>query len=209
METYRAGGTVSPAFTGILRNTACVTPPESTTKVCATDETLIVAAPPGVTAICIIPSGSPFAGQTNTKVFVISNGGPRAQGDNPGPEFVDSLPAGLTLVGATASSGTITTVGNTVSWDGSIPVGGTVTVEITAIIDLLVPVGTTLCNSGTVLFDADGDGVNESSRSTPVPCCITVEPVKYIPALSGPGLAALALLLAALALTRLRRRQNP
>jgi uncharacterized repeat protein (TIGR01451 family) len=204
METYRAAGTISPTFTGTLRNTASVTPPGSAT-VSATDETQIVPAP-GVTAMCIIPSGSPFRGSPNTKVFVISNGGPKAQGDNPGPEFVDSLPAGLTLVGATASSGTVTIVGNTVSWDGSIPVGGSVTVEITVTLDN-VPFGTTICNSGTVFFDVDGDGVNESSRSTPVPCCITVEP-PMIPGLSGSGLAVLALLLAALALTRLRRSRH-
>ena len=202
-ETYRAAGAVSVMFTGTLINTVTVSPPGSA-PVSATDVTRIAAAP-GLTALCKGVSGTPFVGGTITKTFVILNGGPVAQGDNPGPEFTDALPAGLTLTGATASSGTITTAANTVSWDGAIPVGGMVTLQIMATVDAGT-VGMTICNGGTTHFDADGDGVNESSRPTPAPCCFVVQESMPIPALSGPGLAVLALLLAALALTRLRRR---
>jgi hypothetical protein len=95
-----------------------------------------------------------------------------------------------------------------VSWNGSIPGGGTVTVQIMASIDAGTQ-GMRICNGATTFFDANGDGVNESSRPTPVPCCLEVLPpgaVPPIPSLSGPGLAALALLLSTLALVRLRRR---
>jgi len=37
-----------------------------------------------------------------TYTVVLTNSGPGAQGDNPGNEFTDVLPAGLTLVSATA-----------------------------------------------------------------------------------------------------------
>jgi uncharacterized repeat protein (TIGR01451 family) len=202
-ETYRAAGTVAPMFSGTLRNTVTVSPPGGA-PVSATDETRVVPTP-GLTAFCKRISGSPFEGGTITKIFVISNGGPAIQGDNPGPEFVDVLPPGLTLVGATASSGTVTTAANTVSWNGAIPVGGMVTVQIMASVDAGT-LGMTICNGATTHFDADGDGVNESSRPTPAPCCFRVLQLPLIPSLSGPGLAVLALLLAALAFIRLRRR---
>ncbi len=203
METYLVAGTVAPMFTGTLHNTASVSPPGGAI-VSATDETQIVPAP-GLTALCKEISGDMVEGGMVTKTFVIWNGGPLAQSDNPGPEFVDTLPAGLTLVNATASSGTITTAANTVSWNGAIPVGDMVTIEIHATVDPGTA-GMTICNGATTHFDDDGDGVNETSRPTPAPCCFIV-PVG-IPGLSVSGLAALALLLCALALARLRRRDR-
>lgn len=206
-ETYRATGAVPFLFKGSLENTASVSPPvgappdptpEDDT---ATEETHIVF-PLGVTVCCTGISGIPAEGETITKFFVLRNGGPLVQGDNPGPEFEDTLPAGLTLVGATASTGTITTAANTVSWNGTIGLGEAVTIEIMATIDAGT-LGMILCNEGMVSFDADGDGTNESSATGE--CCFEVLPVPPIPALSGPGLAALVLLLAALALHRMRR----
>ena len=68
--------------------------------------------------------------------------------------------------------------------------------------------GMKICNGATVFFDGDGDGVNESSRPGEAPCCLQVGPVEMVPSLSGPGLAALILLLSVLALVRLRRRNR-
>jgi uncharacterized repeat protein (TIGR01451 family) len=209
-ETYRATGLVPLLFLGSLENTASVSPPEGAPPDptpqddTATVETQIGFAP-GVTICCQEVSGPPSEGETITKVFVLRNGGPAVQGDNPGPEFEDTLPAGLTLVGATASTGTISTVANTVSWNGTIGVGDAVMIEIMATIDA----GTTgmiLCNEGMVSFDADGDGTNESNAAGE--CCFEVLPESpaAIPLLSEPGLAALALLLAAFALHRMKRR---
>jgi IPTL-CTERM motif len=96
-------------------------------------------------------------------------------------------------------------------------VGGTVTITINANIDAGTA-GMTLCNQATIHYDADGDGINESigfsddpdELGPADPCCIHVIHVIIpgIPALSGDGLAALALLLAGLglAIMRLRRR---
>ncbi|HEY0557229.1 MAG TPA: hypothetical protein VGG20_23440, partial [Thermoanaerobaculia bacterium] len=92
------------------------------------------------------------------------------------------------------------TSGNAVTWNGPIPVGGTVTITITA----TIMAQGTFCNVPTIRFDRDGDGINESVGAVANPCCFRVpEPV---PALSGSALMVLALLLTLVALRRLRRR---
>lgn len=204
-ETYVVEAVVSPMFAGTLSNTAIVSPPQGVVDVdpgnnSSTDMDEILPAP-GVTAICKEIAGQPFEGGMITKTFVLWNGGPEDQADNPGDEFVDALPPGLTLVGAIADSGVIATLGNTVRWNGTIPAGSMVTLQITAMIDLGTA-GQTICNLGTVSFDADGDGVNESVRESG-PCCVRV--LVAIPVLTGPGAAVLVLLLVLLALARMRR----
>jgi uncharacterized repeat protein (TIGR01451 family) len=196
--TYRVQGMVSPMFTGTLSNTASVTGPCGSAQ--ATDTTEIVF-PPGVTVLCKGIDGTQVEGGTAIYTFVLRNGGPAAQMDNPGDEFSDLLPAGLTVVSASASNGTVT-LGNPVTWNGAIPVGGMVTITITAMVGAGTK-GMTFCNAPTVAFDQDGNGTNESN-AVAVPCCFTVPAT--IPALSEPWLATLALLLALLALRRLRRR---
>ena len=54
------------------------------------------------------------------------------------------------------------------TWNGSIPAGGSVTITITATI-LPAPAGTTITNQGTIAFDADGNGTNESTAQTDDP----------------------------------------
>ena len=73
-------------------------------------------------------TGTFQVGGTVTYTVVLTNNGTGNQADNAGNEFTDVLPAGLTLVSATATSGTaVATVGtNTVTWNGSLaPLGGT------------------------------------------------------------------------------------
>ena len=83
--------------------------------------------------------------------------------------MTDVLPTQLTLVGATASSGTATaTVAtNTVTWDGGVPASGSVTITITA----TIKAGTTgtISNQATVSYDADLNGTNETTISTDDP----------------------------------------
>ena len=81
-------------------------------------------------------SGTFMPGSAVTYTVTLANAGPGAQPDNPGNEFVDVLPASLILVSATASSGTAaSTVGTkTVTWDGSLPAGASVTITINATI---------------------------------------------------------------------------
>ncbi len=114
-------------------------------------------------------SGTFRVGQTVTYTVTLTNSGTGNQADNPGNEFTDVLPASLTLVSATATSGTATTAGNTVNWNGSLaPLGGSVTITITATINAGTG-GTTISNQGTVSFDADGNGTNESTALTDDP----------------------------------------
>ncbi len=162
-------------------------------------------------------SGTFQEGGTISYTVTLSNPGTTVQLDNPGDEFTDVLPSSLTLVSATATSGTAvaTVATNTVTWNGTIAAnGGTVTITITATINVGAQ-GQTISNQGTVNFDADGNGTNESSLLTDDPSTAAVDdPTSFgvggvieIPALSTFGLAMLALLLASGALVALRRRR--
>ncbi|MFL6237076.1 MAG: IPTL-CTERM sorting domain-containing protein [Thermoanaerobaculia bacterium] len=211
---YRLSGIVRPMCSGVLHNKATVTPPAG---VCddpsdnqALEDTQVVAT--GVHAFCEEISGPMMELTPITKTLLLINCGPANQGDNPGDEFTDTLPAGLTLTGASATSGVASTSGNTATWNGAIPAGGSVTITINANINA----GTTgmiLCNQATIAYDADGNGTNESigfsddpDEPGPAdPCCFRVI-APGIPTLSGDSLAAFALLLAGLAIMRLRRR---
>ncbi|MBK5258594.1 MAG: ExeM/NucH family extracellular endonuclease [Thermoanaerobaculia bacterium] len=159
-------------------------------------------------------SGTFLPGSTVTYTIVLSNAGPATQLDNPGDELSDVLPPELTLLTATATSGTaIATIGtNTVAWNGSIPAAGSVTITIQALIEA-VPVGTTISNQGTINYDADGNGTNETATLTDDPAqggtndptVFTVPAVAAIPALDGFGHAGLAALIAGIGLLVMRR----
>ncbi|HSM51416.1 MAG TPA: hypothetical protein VLA75_08450, partial [Thermoanaerobaculia bacterium] len=178
----------------------------------ATDVTAITS-PADVTATKTA-SGSFSPGGAVTYTVVLTNSSASPQLDNPGDEFTDTLPAGVTYVNVSATSGTAAFAGGVVSWNGSIPANDSVTITIEVTIDAGTT-GQTITNQGTVSYDADGDGTNESQRDTDDPALpgaadptsfTVVGSVLEIPTLSGLGLAALALALAALALALLRRR---
>ncbi len=115
-------------------------------------------------------AGSFREGGTVTYTIVLTNDGTANQPDNAADEFVDQLPAGLTLVSASASSGFAADAGgNKVVWNGALaPLGGSTTITITATVDAGT-MDTTLTNQAEIWFDADGDGVNESLRPTDDP----------------------------------------
>jgi uncharacterized repeat protein (TIGR01451 family)/fimbrial isopeptide formation D2 family protein len=113
-------------------------------------------------------SGTFTNGSTVTYTVTLNNSGNTASPDNAGNEFSDTLPAGVTLVSAIASSGTAGTAANTVTWNGSVPAGGSVTITITATVNSATP-GTVVTNQGTINFDADLNGSNESSTTTDDP----------------------------------------
>lgn len=163
-------------------------------------------------------SGSFTPGGAITYTVVLTNTGGLAQGDNPGAELTDVLPSSLTLVSASASSGTATaTVAtNTVTWNGALAAGASVTITINATIDSDAAPGTTISNQGTIAYDADGDGTNESTAVTDDPATQPSgdptsfqvaggPPVSEIPTTDWRGLLALAALCAALGAWRLRR----
>jgi len=103
--------------------------------------------------------------------ITLSNAGPGNQGDNAGNEFTDVLPATLALTGASSSSGTTTSnlVSNTVTWNGAIPAGGSVTISITATISPAIVGMLLISNQGQISFDADGNGTNEATAVTDDP----------------------------------------
>ena len=107
-------------------------------------------------------------GGTVTYTITLTDNGTALQADNAGHEFSDVLPASLSLVSATASSGTAATAGNTATWDGALaPLGGRVTITINATINPAPPA--TIGNQGTVSYDANADGTNEASVLTDDP----------------------------------------
>ncbi|HYG81091.1 MAG TPA: Ig-like domain-containing protein [Pyrinomonadaceae bacterium] len=115
-------------------------------------------------------SGGNGVGDTVTYTVVLTNNSSTAQADNAGDEFTDVLPAGLTLVSASASSGTAfaDTGTNTVTWNGSLAGFASVTITIQATINSGTE-GTTITNQGSISFDADSDNTNESSAQTDDP----------------------------------------
>jgi len=221
--TYTVSGTISGAFLGTLSNTATVAVPGGFTDPTpgnnSANDTTTVASAAAVTATKSVISSPPYEpGDSIFYNIVLTNNGSGTQLDNPGDEFTDTLPAGLTLVTATATSGTIGTVGNTVTWNGSIAAsGGFFSISIEATIDAGTN-GQTISNQGLFNFDADGNGTNESSGTTddpnvpggadPTDITVGLPPsVVEIPALSAFGFGALTLLLAGFAIAILRRKR--
>ncbi len=217
--TYTATCTISPSATGTLTNTATVAPTPggvadpNPSNDSATDVDNLGGASVSGTKTA---SGTFDVGGTVTYTVTLNNAGPAQQGDNPGDEFTDVLPPTLALVSANATSGTAVanTGTNTVTWNGSIAAGGSVTITITATI-LPSAAGQTVSNQGTIAFDADGDGTNESTAQTDDPgtaaqgdataIAVAGTPVAIIPVLDWRGLLLLAALLGAAGALWLRR----
>lgn len=169
--THSATCAVSGAASGSLSNTAMIATPAGVSdptpannSATDTDTILVPASVRGSKTA----AGAFTIGSTVTYTVTLNNGG-GAQGDNPGDEFTDTLLPQLTLVSASASSGTaIADVGsNAVSWNGAIPNGGSVTITITATINA-GPM-TSIANQGSISYDGDGDGSNDSSALTDDP----------------------------------------
>lgn len=215
---------VDPALpAGTLTNTATVTsatpdPNVGNESATATTTTNAAAPPPSaaVGATKSLLPGARTPGSTVTYVVTLTNSGTGAQLDNPGNEMTDVLPAALHLVSATATSGTaVATVGtNTVTWNGSIPAGGSVSVTITATLDAATPAGTTISNQAAVSFDADGNGTNESSAVSNDPSTaaggdatsfVVAAAVAAVPMLDPYAIAMLIAMLAAVGLIVLKR----
>jgi len=171
-------------------------------------------------------SGNFIPGGSITYTIVLTNSGTGPQNDNPGNEFTDTLPASVTFVSASATSGTVAPPPpagpyippTTVTWNGTIPAnGGTVTITINATINSGTG-GQTISNQGACSYDSNGDGGNDASCSTdnpgtqtpgdPTAVTVTGQSPVEIPTLSEIGLALLCLTLACAALLLMRRRQT-
>jgi uncharacterized repeat protein (TIGR01451 family) len=176
-------------------------------------------APPlaaSVTATKTITGGDQNSPGTVTYTITITNSGSGPVLDNAGNEFTDTLPAGLTVLTPTASSGVVSGPGvNPVTWNGTIPPSGSVTITIPCNI---APgfAGTPIANQGTVTYDANLDGTNESTVLTDAPGGTVGDPTVFIagqggfdpdiPTLSEWALMLLGLLLAGAGFVALRQR---
>lgn len=128
-----------------------------------------------VTASKAVAEALVAPGETATYSIVLVNDASGAQPDNPGNELVDVLPAELTLASASATSGTaVADIGaNTVTWNGSIPSSGSLTLTIGATLSPAAIGGSSVSNQATVNFDGDHNGSNESSAASDDPATAT------------------------------------
>lgn len=218
---------IAPNAITTLSNTATLTGSSLDSGSPATDTATTEVVSPGNISATKRVSGTPRPGSTLTYSIELTNSSTTAQLDNPGDEFTDVLPPSLTLVGASATTGTAvaTLATNTVTWNGSIPALGSVSISIQAAIPAGTPPGRTISNQASFAFDADGNGSNESNGQTDDPSAagaadatgiivqpslpgVLNNPPSPVPSSSWLGLTLLAGLLAGLALLRLGQRRG-
>jgi uncharacterized repeat protein (TIGR01451 family) len=156
-------------------------------------------------------SGQFTSGGEVVYTVVLSNPGPESQTDGVGDEFVDHMPGGVALVDALVIAGGGTVVadmaGNTVTWNGSISAGGTVTLEIRGTVTPAIE------NQGFVNVDSNGDGTYDAQRptddpSTPEPDDATMFELLIlgaVPAVTGTGLIILVAVLLATGVALIQR----
>jgi uncharacterized repeat protein (TIGR01451 family) len=136
--------------------------------------------------------GVPSPGDTITYEIEIYNHGYGRQGNNPGHEFVDSIPNFTTYIpgSVAASSGTASFEGDQVVWDGEITAGGVVTITFRVTIDEDAEDLQEICNQGIVHWASGGEGTNDVQEPTDDPAtpddddptCLTVgvPPAGYV-----------------------------
>jgi len=208
--TFALDVVVDPATSAgtVINNTATVTTPTSDPNSANNSSTSSagVSTPPNVTATKSIAGGATHPeGSVITYTIVLANSGSIAQTDNPGNELTDVLPASLTLVSAIASSGAAVanTGTNTVTWNGAIAGGGSVTITIQALVNNGTS-GTTIANQATVSYDSDGNGTNDASRVSDDPSTAAQsDPTAFVVVGIVPALSRMSMLLLAVALTAL------
>lgn len=180
----------------------------------ATEPTAVVS--PATLTVTKSVMGTFTPGSFATYTIVITNQGPATQADNPGPELSDPLSLDFAPVSVTATSGTATAT-NFLTWEGSIPAGGTVTITLLVRLSNALAPGATVSNQATALYDADGNGTNEALASSDDPATPAAgDPTDFlvvgtpsaveIPTLGGIGLAVLAVLMGLMAVGVLARR---
>jgi uncharacterized repeat protein (TIGR01451 family) len=216
VATFALDVVVDPATTAgtAINNTATVATSSSDANSANNSSTssATVGTPPNISATKSIAGGTTHPeGSLITYTIVLTNSGSIAQADNPGNELTDVLPSSLTLLSAAATSGTVVANAgtNTVTWNGAIAGGGSVTVTIQALVHNGTS-GTAIANQATVSYDSDGNGTNDATRTSDDPS--TAAPsdptaftvVGIIPALSRSIALLLAAVLAAMALALMK-----
>jgi uncharacterized repeat protein (TIGR01451 family) len=159
-ETLTLGATAPDSACSVsVTATATQDPTDPNPADNTVNRSVLVLSPANIDVHTKTVSGLFAPGGTVTYTVTLHNAGSYKQQDETGDEFDDTLPGTLTLVSANdgADPGTIGTAGNTVTWNGAIPSGGTVTITIVATIGAGVTPGTVISNQGTVHVDQDGD----------------------------------------------------
>ena len=163
----------------------------------ATDTTTVIAGA-GVSGTKSV-SGTLTPGGAIVYTIVLNNAGPGPQADNPGDEFVDVMPAQVSVDSATASSGTAAVSGGTVTWNGAIAAAGSVTITINATVNSNA--FGLIDNQGTINYDSNGDGSNDAIALTDNPALPgAADPTGFYIAQQIPTLGPLGLFLLAVGL---------
>ena len=117
-----------------------------------------------------IVTGTFAPGDPVTYVVTLTNTGLGVQADNPGDEYVDVLPPQLTLPprSVSATSGAVTSAGNTVRWNGVLDAGAEVVLTIVANVNAGTD-GMQVSSQGTVSYDPGHAGVNNGTLATDDP----------------------------------------
>lgn len=197
--TYTANCTVAPGTVNgtVISNTANVAVAGGSSDPApgnnsATDTTTVIAGS-GVSGTKTV-AGSTIPGGAIVYTIVLNNAGPGPQADNPGDEFVDVLPSQVTFDSASASSGTVANVGNTVTWNGAIAASGSVTITINATVN--AGAFGQINNQGTINYDTNGDGSNDASALTDNPAAPgAADPTGFLIAQNIPTLGPVGLFL--------------
>jgi uncharacterized repeat protein (TIGR01451 family) len=209
--TYTATGLAGPGICGRLTNTASVAAPVGTRDPRLADNraaaTLDAFPAQGVCAVKTVDSPLKTAGSQGTYEVLLVNGGPMPVLDEPTDELLDLLPPETILLEATADSGSIVSMGNQVSWNGNIAPLQIVTLTLSFAVAPQTE-GLEVCNQGIFFAANPPQPTDDPSQPGPEdPTCFRVAAsVIEVPTLSLPGLAVLALLLAAAGWWGLRRR---
>ena len=115
-------------------------------------------------------TGTFAPGDPVTYTVTLTNTGLGLQADTPGDEYVDVLPPQLTLAprSVTATSGVITSSGNTVRWNGALDAGAEVVLTINANLNQGTD-GMQVSSQGTVSYDPGHAGMNNGTLATDDP----------------------------------------
>ncbi len=214
--TVRVPATAAGGST-VTDTASIVVETDGRTAVATDSEDTLVAAATAISGTKTVV-GQLDTGAAVTYTIVLTNTSTSPQADNPGDELTDILPPELTLVSASATAGTAiaNTATNTVTWNGAIPGGASVTITIQTTV-AAGPAVTSISNQATFFYDADGDGSNESSGVTDDPTQPgAADPTVLQIIINGPeiptldvlGVALLTALLAVIGARRLRRAER-
>lgn len=187
----------TPLANGTLIDNSATFSSDQTEPLAASSENTVSSAP----QLMLAKTASPepvAAGGLLTYTLAYSNTG---SDQATGAALSDTLPANTSFVSA-SGAGSYDSGTNTVTWSlGTVATGTGGSVTLVVRVDGATPGGTSIQNIAT--FTAAGQpGIPAGAGST----VVSVPPIAQVPALGGPGLALLALLLAGAGWLRLARR---